>query len=99
MKTRCHCLYCPKHPLHHKRDLIESPTGYSPTKFVLSSETGADVNCLRPVSDAFDEFDIDPSYEQFPVTAYGDGASMTGFERDGIVLYATCGNEKYVPAE
>ena len=62
----------------------------------MSSGTGVTVNCLKPESRAFDEFDIDPELEEFPVTAYGDGASMTGFERDGITLYATCGNEGYV---
>ena len=62
----------------------------------MSKGTGVEVNCLKPVSRAFDEFDIDPDSENFPVTAYGDGESMTGFERDGITLYATCGNEEYV---
>jgi hypothetical protein len=96
MKTECHCLYCPKHPLHAERGKKQSPTGFDPTRFVMSSGTGVVVNCLKPISKAFDEFDIDPKLEKFPVTAYGDGASMTGFERDGITLYATCGNEKYV---
>ena len=98
MKTECHCLYCPKHPLHKKRGTIESPTGFEPNRFILDSKkTGRVVNCLKPRSDAFDAFDIDPDCEEFPVTAYGDGCAMTGFERDGIVLYATCEDEGYEP--
>ena len=93
--TECHCLFCPKHPLHAKRRELKSPTGWDPSKWVMSKETGAQVDCLRPDSVAFYEFDIDWRSEQFPVTAYGDGASMTGFERDGITLYGTCANEQY----
>ena len=97
MKTECHCLYCPRHPLHKKRGDIVSPTGYDPTKWGPGGKTGREVDCLKPVSDAFDAFDIDPEDEEFPTTAYGDGCAMTGFERDGITLYAHCGNEEYVP--
>lgn len=98
MRTECHCLYCPKHPLHAKRKKIASPTGFDPTRFVMGSEkSGREVDCLRPVSRAFDAYGIDPLDEEFPVTAYGDGAAMTGFDRDGITLYAGCKDETYVP--
>lgn len=96
MKTECHCLFCPKHPLHSQRKKLKAPTGYNPTKIVFGSKVGKEVDCLIPQSDAFDEFDIDYVSEDFPTTAYGDGTSMTGFERDGITLYATCRNEEYV---
>ncbi len=95
MKTECHCIYCPLHPLHKKRARLEAPTGYDPTQWVMNSKVGREVNCLEPVSAAFDAFDIDPELEEFETTAYGEGASMTGFERDGITLYARCKNEGY----
>ncbi|MGB0600377.1 MAG: hypothetical protein ACPGLY_27180 [Rubripirellula sp.] len=95
MKTRCHCIFCPKHPKHGEK--LKYPTAWDPLKWILGNEreSGAEVDCLEPASEAFWEFDIEPDGHEFPVTAYGDGCSMTGFHKDGITLYATCKNEEY----
>lgn len=98
MKNECHCLYCPNHPLHAKRGKIASPTGFETGMFLGSSKAGRVVDCLQPESRAFSEFDIDPMFEVFPTTAYGDGSSVTGFSRDGITLSATCAAEEYIPS-
>lgn len=97
MKTKCYCVHCPKHPLFKKRHKIDFPTGYQPDHWILRGDdnAGVEVDCLEPASNAFDAFDIDPDFEEFPITAYGDGQSMTGFQRDGITLYAVCKAEAY----
>lgn len=98
MKTTCHCVYCPHHPLNgQSHDYRNVPRGYSPGDFPDRSSVGREVNCLDPQSDAFDY--IDPEGEEFPVTAYGDGCAITGFSRPGLVVTATCGNEGFQQTE
>jgi hypothetical protein len=67
-------------------------------KFVWAEKlqkTGVEVDCLDPVSDAFDVLDVDPSDYDFETTAYGDGVSITGIDQDSFRIWANCGNEKY----
>jgi len=98
MKTKCYCVYCPKHPLFKRQAEFDKITGwhsnmFSPLNFDMTA--GADVDCLDPKSDAFFELDIDPKSHEFETTAYGDGGSETGFSGMGYEVNAYCGNEEY----
>ncbi len=96
MKTKCYCVYCKKHPLFIEKKDFKVVTGFQVGNYVSDMFTsGRDVNCLNPISDAFDDFDIDPENYEFPITAYGDGISQTGFEGRGYIIYANCDNEEY----
>jgi hypothetical protein len=97
MKTRCYCIYCPKHPLFNRRKEFSPLTGYAPGDYIDNryEESGADVECLIPDSDAFLDYNIDPEDEEFEITAYADGFAQTGFVKTGIVLYAVCRSEGY----
>ncbi len=98
MKTKCYCIFCKKHPLHDKqKEFKDWLTGWDVGNFIDSkyNETCAEVNCLNPDSDAFDELDLTPSNLRFPITAYGDGFAVTGFEGNGFTIYASCKNEDY----
>jgi len=95
VKTRCYCIYCPRHPLHEQQGSMKAVSDFQPYKMIFMAEGGADVDCLDPKSDAYESYDIDPSDEEYPYTAYGDENSVTGFTSNGITLYATCGNEGF----
>lgn len=102
MKTTCYCIYCPKHPLNEKVVLGElkeaAKTNFSPDDLWMDTEYkhhGKEVDCLDPASSFFDELDHDPKDFEFPVTAYGDGDAITGFEGPGCVVYAVCVAEDY----
>lgn len=99
MKTRCYCIFCPKHPKHSQRNnLGEILTGYSADKTIIGDyeHQASEVDCLNPRSDAFVMHDLDPDDFKYPITAYGDGCSETGFYYHfALTLYATCGNEEY----
>jgi hypothetical protein len=79
-------------------------TGYEPGDYIDSTTfTGAIVECLVPIGDVFIDLGIDPEVkkEEFEVTAYGDGCSITGYidkpnEYTTIEVYASCGNEDYM---
>lgn len=97
MKTRCYCVGCKLHPLHARRSEFKAwVTGWDLNKFILGDEEiqGADVTCLNPMSDAFDDLDINPNEHEFPVTAYCDMAE-TGFAGHGYNVYAICANEDH----
>lgn len=97
MQTKCFCIFCPRHPKFKDRHLWnDPPTGFLPGDIIWGAdEYAAKVECLLPVSSAFEEFNIDPNYQEFPITAYGDGCAMTGFSTDGITVFASCHNEDY----
>lgn len=95
MKTKCYCLGCKNHPLHSKRNEYQWLVGWSPDKMVFSHPYGTEVDCLDPVSDAFDIFWEDPEDFEYPITAYGDGCAITGFQENGITLVAFCKNEDH----
>ena len=97
MKTKCYCVYCPKHPLYEERYEIVFPRGYEPGNLIWgeADESGREVDCLKPGSEAFFELDIEPEDYEYPITAYGDGCSITGFQGEGFTVYATCMNERY----
>jgi hypothetical protein len=108
MKTTCYCVYCPNHPLHKKQNEFDVLTGWSVGDMILKQEHreyGRLVDCLNPISDAFDSgyLDIIPEDHSFPTTAYNDGGSETGFELDDtgyqLKVFAYCGNEKYEAVE
>ena len=96
MKTKCYCVGCKKHPLHNKRnELGKWFTGYHPENFVESKfeVQGADVDCLKPESAAEDYLRLEDF--EYPITAYGDGAAITGCALPGITIFANCGNEEH----
>ncbi len=99
MNTKCYCTYCPNHPKFAQRHTLGSPvTGYSPLKYNPDDNYdahAAEVNCLKPMSISIDNGTIDPDDYDFPITAYGDGCSMTGFNGSDLVLFAHCANEEY----
>ncbi len=98
MKTKCYCVGCPKHPLFENRHNYVFYTGFDVGDTIWKNEDlvqGADVDCLEPVSDAFDDLDINPEEHDFPITAYGDGNSITGFDGRGYTIVANCENEEY----
>jgi len=74
MKTKCYCVYCPKHPFFERQKEFGQISGwhanmYSPIHFDMTA--GADVECLDPKSDAFYELEVDPDYYEFKTCAYG----------------------------
>ena len=98
MKTRCYCILCPKHPLYTKRKELSVLAGWQVGRGIYDPKHeagGANVDCLEPISDAFDELHIDSEDYEFPVTAYGDGCSLTGIEGRGFEVEAICNNEEY----
>jgi hypothetical protein len=98
MKTKCYCVYCPKHPLHYDIVRQDVLTGWSVGDFIWEEkhrEQGREVVCLNPKSDFFEDYGIDADEFEFPITAYNDGISETGTEEAGFTIYAYCGNEEY----
>ena len=100
MRTKCYCIFCPKHPKHNQRNQLGNPVvGFHVGDFINPSydHQGSDVDCLEPISDAFEHyFFLDAEDFNYPITAYGDGSSVTGFYSvNGLTLYAGCGNEEY----
>ena len=99
MKTTCFCIYCKKHPAHESRKNLECLTGYSLDSWTIHKdeykESMAEVNCLQPESDFFDEFNIEPEDFEWDYTAYSDGMSYTGVDGGSYIIHATCGNEEH----
>jgi hypothetical protein len=97
METTCYCVFCPNHPLHNKRHELPYPTGWEPGKIIFGdvAKAGKAVSCLKPASNAYDEFGIDADEFTYPETAYGDGCSETGVIGDDFTIRATCSNEGY----
>jgi hypothetical protein len=105
MKTTCYCVYCKHHPLFEERHNLKVLTGWTVGSWILSSDyklQGEDVDCLEPVTDAYDYsvLDLNPIEEyEFETTAYNDGCAETGFEINGdgfdLKVYANCKNETY----
>ena len=97
MKTKCFCVYCSNHPLYNERNNLPVVVGWTLDRMIFGdcARTGVDVECLQPESDAFFELDISPDEHEFPITAYGDGSSNTGFEGMGYVVHAYCSKEDY----
>lgn len=97
MKTKCYCVGCKRHPLHSKRKEFKKwLTGYSPDSLIVTNEyenQAAIVDCLKPTSGADEYVDLDDF--DYPVTAYGDGAAITGCDLPGLIIYANCGNEDH----
>jgi hypothetical protein len=99
MKTTCYCILCPKHPFYAKRKELSVLTGWRVGWLIYKPEDvagGAVVDCLEPVSYAFDELNIDPGDYEFPITAYEDGCALTGFHGRGFEIEANCDNEEYI---
>lgn len=98
MKTRCYCLHCKNHPKHAIRASFDRcVTGFEAGNFIMPEydEQSAIVNCLEPSCGAIRDEIIDPEDYGFPITAYGDGSSETGFyNRNGLSIHATCANEQ-----
>ena len=59
------------------------------------SDLGKAVECLLPVSSAFDDFDLEPSDFEYETTAYDDGYAATGVDENSYRIYAACGNEEH----
>lgn len=101
MRTHCYCIYCQNHPKFNIRHTFDYPaTGFDVHRFIdpKFDEQSAIVNCLEPSCGAIEKEIIDPNDYKFPVTAYADGCSWTGFWNvDGISIHASCKAEKYKP--
>jgi hypothetical protein len=99
MKTKCYCVGCKRHPLHDKRkELSPWVVGWEPDRIIFGENAksqGAEVDCLEPVSGAFSHLVGEIDDYEYPITAYGDGCSITGFQEDGMTVVATCGNEDH----
>ncbi|MEO0835976.1 MAG: hypothetical protein AAFY16_08315 [Cyanobacteria bacterium J06642_3] len=100
MKTNCYCIYCPNHPKHLQRHQLGVPiTGFTADRYFDQEKFKshvAQVDCLLPICGAIDDDIISPDDFNFPITAYGDGQSQTGFfNQGGLTLDATCANERY----
>lgn len=96
MKTKCYCIFCKNHPLYNS-NIIDWKTGWDVGDFIESKyeSTSAEVECLSPESNAFNELEIEPTDIRFPITAYGDGYAVTGFEGNGFTIYAFCEDEEH----
>jgi len=99
MKTKCYCFWCKKHPLHSEKDKITSRESGEVVGFNnyphINSQLGRDVNCLEPISNAFDELSIDPKDFDWNYTSYGDGSSYTEVDGGSFQISAICKNEEH----
>lgn len=98
MKTLCYCVGCKKHPLHDKRNEFKNwVTGWTPDSFIWDEQKkqGAEVDCLEVDSRFMFENDMSPEDYDFPITAYGDGTSLTGFIKYGTMITGICANEEH----
>lgn len=98
MKTKCYCIYCKYHPLHAEREKFDTLAGWHVGDWIWDKkylEQGKNVDCLDPQSDAFDFLMDGPCDFDYPVTAYGDGLAVTGFDEDDLKVNGYCAKEKY----
>jgi hypothetical protein len=84
----------------HKRrrefkDFIVRFDHYAKPHIPEEQRQAAEVACLSPSIGAFDELGLDPLDFSFPITAYGDGCSMTGIRGSRYEIEAVCLNEDY----
>ena len=96
MKTKCYCIFCKHHPFHDRQKEFKNILcGWDVGDFISIEEDkqGVYVDCLEPRSDAFYDLEREAEDFSYPVTAYGDGYSVTGCEGSGYLIRATCGNE------
>lgn len=102
MKTKCFCIGCKSHPLHAKRkEFREWVTGNDGGGIWKSGQVdqGVDVECLSPVSDAFDKLGIDSDDIDTPYIAYGDGISLGYYRGSMFELWYNCENETFEEKE
>ena len=98
MKTTCYCVYCPFHPSHlFQNNFKKILTGWELGDYIHEehNEYGKEVDCLEPVSAAFDELEKSPEDFEWRITAYGDGFADTGVIRPGYHIFANCRKEIY----
>lgn len=95
MKTFCYCIGCKKHPKHNDRKNLKWVTGFPKSIYGEEEKSGADVDCLDPISGFFDDNRGEPEEFEFSETAYGDGDTRTMAEEIGFTIYANCGNEDH----
>lgn len=98
MKTKCYCVYCPFHPSHlFQNNFKEILTGWELGDYIHEehNEYGKEVDCLVPVSAAFNTLGTSPEDHDWRVTAYGDGCAETGVIGEGFHIFANCGKEEY----
>jgi hypothetical protein len=82
--------------LFSQRKELPVLTGWRMGRYIESNiKVGRMVECLNPMSSAFDELDIIPEDNVFPITAYNDGGSETGFEGSSYLIRAYCADEIY----
>lgn len=97
MKTTCYCIYCSKHPIYDKEEKLVAATGIRgqsvPNNF---RDHGKKVECLTPLSNAFDELNLSPEELDWEQTAYADGGSYTEVDGRGYTIMAFCDNEDYL---
>jgi len=97
MNTKCYCVLCKRHPLYKNNKKWKNVyAGFDIGKFIPKEfdKHGKDVECLHPVSSAFDELDLDPDDFKWEGTAYGDGCSLTFVNKAGYTIMANCGSEE-----
>lgn len=98
MKTKCYCTSCPNHPKFKQRhELGSPPTGFRANYSIPYNfdPHAAEVDCLKPVSQAFEDYFLEPDEFDYPLTAYGDGEAVTGYYSWWLTLNAGCDNERY----
>ena len=86
------------HPKFEQNALLGyPPTGFRAGSFISNryEHHASQVDCLKPISDAFEDYFLDPEDFDYPITAYGDGSAETGFRSNSLVLYAGCGSEEH----
>ena len=94
MKIKCYCIYCPNHPLYSKRNEIDPPQ-LNEIWSEKAQKAAADVNCFKPDSGVFNEFDIEPSDLSYEEIAYSDGCGEWNISGQGYEIFGVCSNEKY----
>lgn len=98
MRSKCYCTSCPNHPKFSQRhSLGNPPTGYRADRYFGDrfEVHEAEVDCLQPVSQAFEDYLLDPTDFDYPITAYGDGEAVTGYTSFYLTIHAGCDNEQY----
>jgi hypothetical protein len=72
-------------------------TGWTVRDYIplYAKEEGVEVNCLEVKSKMIDDLGIDITGQDFPITAYNDGSSWTGYMEQYYDVEAYCGNEDY----
>ena len=95
MNIKCHCLYCPTHPLHDQRNKLVIHTGSVPPSSD-NDDTAREVACFLPTNSKIEDGKLDEDDLVFPHPFYyWDGYGATEANWDGDDIQVFCDHEEY----